>query len=433
MFWLTSDDPEDAAMRRWAPLLYVMSLLLVWAQTATAVGVLWGVYSPSCQSSDQCFEGMFCSASFADFDDDGELGADEFGSSRCEFCGLNDGMARGPLGPMTVGDNCTWTDCDSPTWKHTERRERRQGCGSGWTNEDPACETLNAPDDPNFVGFNATAVAMVCADPSLAWNADDVGAMDGAWIPTNVHSWCEACVLQSGSAELTVHPLTQMRLMTENVAAMGVFDWVVLGFATLMVALAMIGELKDIELVSMGVRQAEARLGCGWRLGLTFLNGIRRWMFLPTMLLIVPGLVLLQGGDALSVCFNTVAVLFMTEVDNIIFRVALPEQVRARVEEAGRVELGQAEQAALARTKPTHIFLIMAAVLGGVGLGTEGVVFPLLVFWFGRLLQACRGCSRQAVRPTTCDVVCARVSKTTGACCCGLLGVGLLGATAYMM
>ena len=41
-------------------------------------------------------------------------------------------------------------------------------------------------------------------------------------------------------------------------------------------------------------------------------------------------------GDALSVCFNTVAILFLAEVDNVIFQVALPEEVRARVEEGVR-------------------------------------------------------------------------------------------------
>jgi hypothetical protein len=32
------------------------------------------------------------------------------------------------------------------------------------------------------------------------------------------------------------------------------------------------------------------------------------------MVATVPGLVLFKGGDALSVCFNTIAILFLTEV-----------------------------------------------------------------------------------------------------------------------
>jgi hypothetical protein len=37
-------------------------------------------------------------------------------------------------------------------------------------------------------------------------------------------------------------------------------------------------------------------------------------VFLPTLVMAVPFLVLFKGGDALSVCFNTIAILFLTEV-----------------------------------------------------------------------------------------------------------------------
>ena len=41
---------------------------------------------------------------------------------------------------------------------------------------------------------------------------------------------------------------------------------------------------------------------------------MRRWVFLPVLVAAVPWLVLFKGGDALSVCFNTIAILFLTEV-----------------------------------------------------------------------------------------------------------------------
>ena len=41
---------------------------------------------------------------------------------------------------------------------------------------------------------------------------------------------------------------------------------------------------------------------------------MRRWLFLPALVAAVPILVLFKGGDALSVCFNTIAILFLTEV-----------------------------------------------------------------------------------------------------------------------
>ena len=36
-----------------------------------------------------------------------------------------------------------------------------------------------------------------------------------------------------------------------------------------------------------------------------------QWAFLPTLVSSVPTLVAFKGGDSLSVCFNTVAVLFL--------------------------------------------------------------------------------------------------------------------------
>jgi hypothetical protein len=36
-----------------------------------------------------------------------------------------------------------------------------------------------------------------------------------------------------------------------------------------------------------------------------------QWVFLPTLVTTIPALVAVKGGDALSVCFNTVAVLFL--------------------------------------------------------------------------------------------------------------------------
>jgi hypothetical protein len=44
------------------------------------------------------------------------------------------------------------------------------------------------------------------------------------------------------------------------------------------------------------------------------LGGVRRWVFLPALFYVVPNLVMIKGGDALSVCFNTIAILFLTEV-----------------------------------------------------------------------------------------------------------------------
>ena len=116
---------------------------------------------------------------------------------------------------------------------------------------------------------------------------------------------------------------------------------------------------------------------------------MRRWLFLPTLVTAVPFLVLYKGGDALSICFNTIAILFLTEVtcsncdasnsnlcrsclksvpqiDNAAYAVGLSERVRTRVEKFGRVELQDAEAMALVWGKAVHVALLVVAVPAAV-------------------------------------------------------------------
>ena len=96
---------------------------------------------------------------------------------------------------------------------------------------DPATGgTLNWAVAPDYVGFNLTLVAEVCAAPT-----------DRLGIPrASVVSWCETCVYNDGQ----VDELTEFSFAQANVAAMGPFDWVALVFATVVVALTINGELK---------------------------------------------------------------------------------------------------------------------------------------------------------------------------------------------
>ena len=223
----------------------------------------------------------------------------------------------------------------------------------------------------------------------------------------------------------TVDPLTGQRFVADNLAAMRLFDHVALVFAAFIVAFTVVGELRDIELCSIAVAHAGDRLSKGWQLGLKFLLWARRWFFLPSLVLSVPTLVLFKGGDALNVCLNTVAILFLCDIDNMAFDLVLGERVRARVEDAGRVELQQAEAEALARTKTIHVVLLVLAVLAVVWSGGDfwsNVLLPFFAFAFGGL------CEPFAVRATPSEGA-RRVGKVLGACvpgCGGFFALALL-------
>ena len=74
----------------------------------------------------------------------------------------------------------------------------------------------------------------------------------------------------------------------------------------------------------------------------------------------------MQGGDALSACFNVINVLFLSEIDNVAFWLGIDERDRSRVEAEARVELDDTQAAAMKRTKLVHISLVL-------------VIFPLTV------------------------------------------------------
>ena len=56
-------------------------------------------------------------------------------------------------------------------------------------------------------------------------------------------------------------------------------------------------ELKDIELVGIAVAQAGDRIKPNMRRAFTLLSAIRRWLFLPVLMMTVPWLVMFKGGE----------------------------------------------------------------------------------------------------------------------------------------
>eukprot|EP01045_Picozoa_sp_COSAG04_P004037 COSAG04_NODE_171_length_21611_cov_4.302808_11_plen_483_part_00 len=367
---------EDALSGR-APLLYVGSLAMVGLQSITAVGVFAGTIIPSCATSDQCSAGMFCLVGMIE---------------RCDFCG-----GSAPL-PLATEGACTFETTIA---------------GGKFTAADAACTSRNNAQDPNHVGFNLTLVAEVCTAPYSEGYGLDGGGLQRTYPNIAVASWCEACVRNDG----TVDPMNGLSLITGNLAAMNPFDHVAFVFAAFTVAFTVIGELKDIELCSIAVAHAGDKLSKGWRIALGFLLWIRRWVFLPALVMNVPQLVLLKGGDALSVCLNTVAILFLCDIDNIAFTLVLGERVRARMENEGRVELGDAEASALARTKAVHVLLLVVAVLGVVWSGDQQQAVFLTFFAF--LLG---GMAEEFVPGASAAETAMRVAKVLGVCLLGSVG-----------
>jgi hypothetical protein len=101
-------------------------------------------------------------------------------------------------------------------------------------------------------------------------------------------------------------------------------------------------------------------------------------------------------------------------------------QLYTRVEEFGRVELQDAEAAALVRSKVVHMVLLVVVVLMGVASGDKrGLPGPFLAFWLAGVAEA-------VVMPGTGAAEKAKgVGKATAAFVLGMFVLGTLMAFGF--
>jgi len=94
-----------------------------------------------------------------------------------------------------------------------------------------------------------------------------------------------------------------------------------------------------------------------------------------------------NGGNSVGICLNTIAILFVLEMDDFMFSHFLPENLRLEVEEKGQVKATQVDNYIIDSTKLIYIVLIPIMVslnisdyssLAGQG-GTPYVFVPFIV------------------------------------------------------
>ena len=185
--------------------------------------------------------------------------------------------------------------------------------------------------------------------PAKCETAEKIGEPDKDY-KEYVLNWCDKCVDHHGleGAIGTVDPLNGYTLPRENITQMTPAGWVAYVFCAVVATLTMVGEIKDILLVQFAIDNAytAGKLSTKWRLMITTVNKVRRWVFVPSLMMAVVGVVVYSPGTPVNITFNTLALLFIVDIDNMAYQIGMQEKVRARIEYAGRVELTepQAEQ-----------------------------------------------------------------------------------------
>jgi hypothetical protein len=147
-------------------------------------------------------------------------------------------------------------------------------------------------------------------------------------------------------------------------------DWITLLLASIVVAFAVFAEIRDCMLCEIALREISKQRDVprGWRYAIRGLNFVRYILLLPNIIVSVMSLVHEDGGRVKYVCLNTVAVLFLLEVDNLAFLHGLGERTRMEAEQHAHAGAYVTEDdlRTMGIVKSICVVLIPCSVFGGV-------------------------------------------------------------------
>jgi hypothetical protein len=211
------------------------------AQMLAVMGIFLTTVYKDCVTNDNCAPGLYCN---------GEI----LGGS-CNFCGSS------PPLPMQVDE-----------------------ANGG---------VLNAGVHPEFIGHNETLVVETCTPPFVSRMGVN-GGLDEQWYsPGSVANWCDACHHAETGRILT---LTLYVNNQQNYAMMSLFDKMAMYLCAVYIGLKMAHELGEIEVCRMLLRRAGDDVDANWRRLFKGQNFIRRYLFLPALIYVVPIVILALGG-----------------------------------------------------------------------------------------------------------------------------------------
>ena len=359
-------------MRKRAPLMFAAGLAMVLLQILSVYGLVSGMVHPSCNSNTQCGRaGFFCYVEPGQDRGKcqmcGEMpplvpyrsATERLTAEQVENDNTNE-YKDSPLG-MYKEYNLVW-DMSYPQQAGGGRSKTPEWF-AGW-NYTMVQDTCSVPIRPFNWEFTKSS--------SGAYTITDVGDIpDGVPLdrifPTTdlvythfdapcVARWCDACVehdaLDHGDGlsfldqdtKLTVSIMNKKLLAETSVKSMGPFvrvsqclccplfcqlarsltntpidpmsyvdgdhwqDWVALILCSYVIGMQMAGEIKDTALCEIAMDRNIKELPVFWQYALGFLNRLRSQFFLQPLVGAIPCVVLTQGGSALDICFNTVAV-----------------------------------------------------------------------------------------------------------------------------
>ena len=205
--------------------------------------------------------------------------------------------------------------------------------------------------------------------------------------------------------------LHYFQLANSHVTLMTYFEWMILALAAVVTALTLSSELRDITFTEISQRTAMlatydtngsgvvgySEFFAAMKAGdLTYfflytLVFLRQFVFLPLLLATIPLLVLTQGANAVGICMNTVAVLFLLDLDNLVYEYGINERTKTYLEVNAHIQLEDADAESLSVAKSTYMVLIpctvLVAVVGGKSDVTVAPFICIIALMAGNLIE----------------------------------------------
>lgn len=155
-------------------------------------------------------------------------------------------------------------------------------------------------------------------------------------------------------------------------------DWCATFVSFFVVGLDFSGEMRDATLCQIAFTRLPEPVGkwSAWLIGLEIISSVRQFTLAPAMFIVLGILLIYRGGSSLEIFFNTIAFLFILQIDNLIYCQLLSEETKLEVETLGRVTLDGPARVQLRRVRVSYTSLTMVvplviAVLYNVGIPIE--------------------------------------------------------------
>lgn len=274
-----------------------------------------------------------------------------------QFCAM-DGMVVETSDSAVYDNRCAW-------------------CSWGGPNDEVVAKAACSSSDRN-ASFELWLPPVLGSGPTVGFSAADL------------ENFCEMCFTEQDELNTVNKAVTeQMRLLSSG-------DWITLALCYTVVGWYLVAEFRDIRLCQIELAEVKPRTWWHWCHGV--LCWARTHIVVPLIVLTVTTIVGTTGANALSACFNSVAILFLLDLDELAYASFVDTNSRVEFESSSRLVLTEEDIERLDRAMHANRILpvlAMSAMTLAVFLAEEtnpvnlllGIVFAYSVI--SAVVEAC--------------------------------------------